>query len=144
MGEEREPQEEEEEREGLDGEEQYSDVAPGSLQGGRGEEEEGEAELKAADAAAASGAILRSRCLRWILPWRLHSSLRANLRPQWAQAKGFSPVCVRMCVVRWSLRLKLRMQMRHWKGFWPVWMRMWRVSSSEREKRRSQVSTGQA
>lgn len=37
-----------------------------------------------------------SFCLRWILAWRLRSSLRANLRPQNSQAKGFSPVCVRM------------------------------------------------
>lgn len=33
-----------------------------------------------------------SFCLRWILAWRLRSSLRANLRPQNSQAKGFSPV----------------------------------------------------
>ncbi len=49
-------------------------------------------------------------------PWRASFARRsANLRPQNSQEKGFSPVCVRMCVVRWSLRLKDRMQMRHGK-----------------------------
>lgn len=84
-----------------------------------------------------------SFCLRWIFVCLFLSSLRANLRPQKSQANGFSPVCVRMWVVRWSLRLKLRMQIRHWKGLCPVWMRMCLVSSSDREKRRSQPSAGQ-
>lgn len=83
-----------------------------------------------------------SFCLRWILVCLFLSSLRANFLPQKSQAKGFSPVCVRMCVVRWSLRLKLRIHIRHWKGLCPVWMRMCRVSSSERENRRSQPSAG--
>ena len=29
------------------------------------------------------------------------------------------PVCVLMCVVRWSERLNSRRHIRHWKGFWP-------------------------
>lgn len=70
------------------------------------------------------------------------SSLRANFLPHWSQENGFSPVCVRMWVVRWSLRLKFLMQMRHWKGLWPVWMRRCRLSSSERENLRSQLSAG--
>lgn len=85
-----------------------------------------------------------SFCRRCILVCLFLSSLLANFLSQISQAKGFSPVWVRMWVVRWSLLLKFLMQMRHWKGFCPVWMRMWRVSSSDREKRRSQVSIGQA
>ena len=56
---------------------------------------------------------------RRTLAWRFFSSERANLRPQASQANGFSPVCVRMCVVRWSDRENPRMQMRHWNGFCP-------------------------
>lgn len=82
-----------------------------------GEEYVGGVVLAAAVEEAELPLFLRSRCLWWILACLLRSSLRANLRPHSAQANGFSPVCVRMCVVRWSLRLKLRMQMRHWNGF---------------------------
>lgn len=79
------------------------------------------------------------KCTFWCL---FFSSLRANLRPHESHEKGFSPVCVRTCVVRWSLREKERIQIRQWNGFCPVWIRIWRVSSSLREKRRSQLSTG--
>lgn len=83
-------------------------------------------------------------CFKCTFACRFFSSLRANFRPHTSQEKGFSPVCVRTCVVRWSLRLNWRMQIRHWKGFCPVWIRMWRVSSSLLENRRSQLSTGHA
>lgn len=85
----------------------------------------------------------RSFCRRWIFVCLFLSSLRANFLPQKSQANGFSPVCVRMWVVRWSLRLKFLMHIRHWKGLWPVWMRMCLVSSSDLEKRLSQPSAGQ-
>ena len=57
----------------------------------------------------------RILCLAWTFVWRLRSSERANLRPQKSQLNGFSPVCVRTWVVRWSLREKARKQIRHWK-----------------------------
>lgn len=84
------------------------------------------------------------RCFKWTFACLFFSSDRANLRPQVSQLNGFSPVWVRMWVVRWSEREKDLMQIRHWKGFCPVWILIWRVSSSEREKRRSQFSTGHA
>ena len=34
------------------------------------------------------------------------------------------PVCVRICVVKWSEREKARAQILHWNGLSPVWMRM--------------------
>ena len=68
----------------------------------------------------------------------------ANLASQISHVKGFSPVWVLVCVVRWSLLENVRIQIRHWKGFWPVWILMWRVSSSDRENLRSQLETGQA
>jgi hypothetical protein len=55
---------------------------------------------------------------------------------------GFSPVCVRTCVVKWSEREKARMQIRHWNGLFPVWILMCRVSSSERLNLRSHDSIG--
>ena len=79
------------------------------------------------------------KCTFWCL---FFSSLRANFRPHVSHENGFSPVCVRTWVVRWSLRENERMQIRQWNGFWPVCILMWRVSSSLREKRRSQLSTG--
>ena len=115
-------------------------------------------------------------------PWRLRSSDRANRRPHVSQEKGFSrmiewtlcgcvseidgdrlpPVCVRICVVRWSEREKARAQILHWNGLSPVWMRMclkeqrreamqndekqdvflYLVNSSDRENRLGQFSTG--
>ena len=107
--------------------------------------DEDEAEAAAAAAVANRWDDSRlTRCFKWTLACRFFSSERANLRPHWSQANGFSPVCVRMCVVKWSEREKPRMQIRHWNGFCPVWIRMWRVNSSDRLKRRSQESTGQA
>lgn len=60
------------------------------------------------------------RCFMCTLACRFFSSERANLRPQTSHENGFSPVCVRTCVVRWSLRENERPQTLHWKGFWPV------------------------
>lgn len=56
------------------------------------------------------------RCFKCTLACRFFSSDRANFRPQMSQLKGFSPVCVRMCVVKWSERENERIQMRHWNG----------------------------
>lgn len=39
-------------------------------------------------------------CFRCTLAWRFFSSLRANFLPQVSQENGFSPVWVRMWVVR--------------------------------------------
>ena len=49
----------------------------------------------------------------WSRICRFRSSLLANFRPQQLQAYGFSPVCVRMWVLRWSLRLNSRKQYGH-------------------------------
>lgn len=81
---------------------------------------------------------------KWIFMWRRRSSDLANRLPQVSQANGFSPVCVRIWVVKWSEREKFLMQIRHWNGFCPVWVRMWRVSSSDLENLLGQVSTGHA
>ena len=73
---------------------------------------------------------------------RFFSSLRAKFLPHSSHVNGFSPVCVRTCVVKWSLRLNDREHTWHWNGFSPVWIRMWRFSSSLRANLRSQNSTG--
>lgn len=80
--------------------------------------------------------------LSWTFLCLFLSSERANRRPQVSQANGFSPVCVRMWVVRWSDREKHRRQMWHWKGFCPVCILRWRVSSSDLENLFPQFSTG--
>lgn len=72
-------------------------------------------------------------CFSWVFACRFISSDRANLWSQCSQAKGFSPVWVRRCVVKWSEREKYRWQVVHWKGFAPVWIRRCLVNSSERE-----------
>lgn len=63
---------------------------------------------------------------------------------QISHEKGFSPVWVRMCVVRWSEREKALVHTVHLKGLSPVWILRWRVSSSERENRLGQPITVQA
>lgn len=83
-------------------------------------------------------------CFKCTLACLFFSSLRANFLPQTSHENGFSPVCVRTWVVRWSLRLNDRIHILHWKGFWPVWILMCRVSSSLRENLLSQFSTGHA
>ncbi|KFD55547.1 hypothetical protein M514_03599 [Trichuris suis] len=55
----------------------------------------------------------RTFCFKCTFPCRFLSSLRANRLPQTSQTNGFSPVCVRICVVKWSLRLKERRHIRH-------------------------------
>lgn len=83
--------------------------------------------------------VLRS--FWWTLPWRLRSSDRAKRRPHVSHENGFSikeksredflfrgyilpPVCVRMCVVRWSDLEKARAHILHWNGLSPVWIRI--------------------
>jgi len=80
----------------------------------------------------------------WTLACLFFSSDLANFLPQASHVKGFSPVCVRMCVVRWSERLNDLIQILHWKGFWPVWILICLVSSSLREKRLSHSLMGHA
>jgi len=87
------------------------------------------------------------RDFAWTFACLFFSSLLANVRPHTSHLNGFSPVCVLMCVVRWSERLNSRRHIRHWKGFWPgntVCILMCRVSSSLRENLRSHSLTGQA
>ena len=66
------------------------------------------------------------------------SSERANLRPHLSQANGFSPVCVRMWVVRWSDLVNLLMQIWQRKGLSPVCLLICLVSSSDRLNLESQ------
>lgn len=60
---------------------------------------------------AAACCCLSSRlsfCFTCTFMWRFFSSLLANFLLQVSQLNGFSPVWVRLWVVRWSLRLKAR------------------------------------
>ena len=81
------------------------------------------------------------RSFWWTFPWRLRSSDRANRRPHVSHRNGFSkhlnsvkiyfssrsslpPVCVRMCVVKWSDLENARAQILHWNGLSPVCIRI--------------------
>jgi len=57
--------------------------------------------------------------LSWIFLCRLHSSLLAKRFGQIVQRYGFSPVCVRMCVRKWSLREKRRLHSVQTNGLSP-------------------------
>jgi len=72
--------------------------------------DDGDAAAAASAPSAAAGAAARRPAVPpparrprvWMRAWRERSSLRENRRPHWSQANGFSPVCVRWWVVRWS------------------------------------------
>jgi len=72
--------------------------------------DDGDAAAAASAPSAAAGAAARRPAVPpqarrprvWMRAWRERSSLRENRRPHWSHANGFSPVCVRWWVVRWS------------------------------------------
>ena len=59
-----------------------------------------------------------------------------HLKLQCLQAKGFSPVCVRMCCFRAQAWMQEKSHWSHWKGFSPEWVSMCslRMDRTEQEK----------
>ena len=56
----------------------------------------------------------------WVSKWRRRSTFRWKARPQWVQAKGLNPVCLRLCVMRLELWLNDFPHCWHLWGFSPA------------------------
>ena len=60
-----------------------------------------------------------------LLRWSLSLSPLENSLLHMLHWKGFSPVCIRRCLLRWDARAKFMWQYSQINGRSPVWRRMW-------------------
>ena len=83
--------------------------------------------------------FLSERCFEWTFKCRVIMSRRQAAYEHSGQVYGFSPVCVRKCVERWSLREKWVLHIVHRYGRMPECKRKCRFNISLLHKRRESV-----